>query len=200
MPARSLNRAVVLRSALELADRDGLDALTMRGLGAALGVEGMALYHHVGSKQGLLEGIVELVLDEARPAAPSADPREMLRGWAREFRAAAQRHPQVIRLFATQPIATPAWRGTVEAMLATLRDAGVPDEIAVHAYRLVATFATGYVLWELRQHEQPPLDAYLRQLDPAQHPATHALAAALRSVDRDHEFELGLDLVLAVLD
>lgn len=204
MPARSLSREVVLRRALELADRDGLDALTMRRLGTALGVEAMALYHHVGSKQALLEGLVEMVLDETldetQPAAPDADPREVLRGWAREFRAAAQRHPEVIRLFATQSTATPAWRTAVEAMLAALRGAGVPDETAVHAYRLVATFATGYVLWELRQREQPSLDAYLRQLDPAKHPATHLLAPALRSVDRDAEYELGVDLMLAALD
>jgi hypothetical protein len=85
-------------------------------------------------------------------------------------------------------------------MLAALRGAGVRDETAVHAYRLVATFATGYVLWELRQGEQPSLDAYLRQLDPAKHPATHLLAPALRSVDRDAEYELGVDLMLAALD
>ncbi len=103
----------------------------------------------------------------------------------------------MVRLFATEPLATPAWGGAVEALLAALRDAGASDEEAVHAYRLVTTFVTGYVLWELRQREQPALDDYLRQLDPAAHPATHALAGAQREVDREAEFGLGLDLLLA---
>src|SRR4029077_16611494 len=66
VPQRPLTREAILRQALELADRDGLRALSMRRLGRELGVEAMSLYRHVGSKQALLEGLVELVLGEAR--------------------------------------------------------------------------------------------------------------------------------------
>ena len=204
MPSRQqrpLTREAVLRRALELADREGVGALTMRRLGSELGVEAMSLYRHVASKQALLEGLVELVLEDARADPAAGDPGAALRGWAHAFRAVARRHPEVVRLFATEPLATPAWAGAVESLLAVLRDAGVPDDAAVHAYRLVTTFTTGYVLWELRQREQPALDEYLRQLDPGVHPATHALAGALREVNRDTEFEFGLDLLLGgVLD
>ena len=197
MPQRALTREAILRQALELADREGLRALSMRRLGGELGVEAMSLYRHVASKQALLEGVVELVLDEARVDSSAGEPRAVLRDWAQAFRAAAGRHPEVVRLFATEPLATPTWGGAVEALLAVLRDAGASDEAAVHAYRLVTTFATGYVLWELRQREQPALEDYLRQLEPATYPATHALAGALRDVDREAEFGLGLDLLLA---
>ena len=197
MPRRALTREAILRQALELADREGLRALSMRRLGSELGVEAMSLYRHVASKQALLEGVVELVLDEARVDSSAGEPRAVLRDWAQAFRAAARRHPEVVRLFATEPLATPAWGGAVEALLAVLRGAGASDEAAVHAYRLVTTFATGYVLWELRQREQPALEDYLRQLEPAEYPATHALAGALRDVDREAEFGLGLDLLLA---
>ena len=155
MPQRPLTREAILRQALELADREGLGALSMRRLGRELGVEAMSLYRHVASKPALLEGLVELVLDEARVDSSPGEPRAVLRDWAHAFRAAARRHPEVVRLFATEPLATPAWGGAVEALLAVLRDAGASDEAAVHAYRLVTTFATGYVLWELRQREQP---------------------------------------------
>ena len=64
MARRPLTRQRILRAALKLIDRDGLDALSMRKLGATLGVEGMALYRHVGSKGRLLEGVAELLLEQ----------------------------------------------------------------------------------------------------------------------------------------
>src|SRR4051812_47609958 len=169
----------------------------MRRLGERLGVEAMSLYHHVPSKQALLDGVVELVLDEARVPETAGDWRAALRGWAQAFRAAAHEHPNVVRLFATHALAAPAWAGVVEDLLEALRAGGLNDERAVHAYRLVATFATGYVLYELRQADQPELDHYLSQLSPAAYPATHALAGALTSADRDAEYELGLESLLA---
>jgi len=65
-----LTRERVLRAALDLADRDGLDALSMRALGAAMGVQAMSLYNHVADKDAVLDGIVDLVVAEI--AVPSA--------------------------------------------------------------------------------------------------------------------------------
>src|SRR3954453_13520802 len=85
MSARApLTRDRILRAALVLIDRDGLDALTMRALGAALGVEGMALYRHVGSKERLLDGIAELLVSELGrpPAGAPAPPGVGSRVWS----------------------------------------------------------------------------------------------------------------------
>jgi AcrR family transcriptional regulator len=192
-----LTRERVLAAALELADAEGVERLSMRRLGERLGVEAMTLYYYVPNKQALLDGVIELVLGEgAADAAQAPDWGGALRAWAHDFRAAAHRHPRVVRLFATHALATPAWAAAVESILRALRDGGLPDDEAVHAYRLVATFATGYVLYELRQADQPELDHYLEQLDAHRFPATHALAGALRGVDRDAEFALGLDLLV----
>src|SRR5262252_3453284 len=59
-----LNRQRVLRAALDLADQHGLEALTMRRLGQALGVEAMSLYNHIASKQDVLDGLIDLVFGE----------------------------------------------------------------------------------------------------------------------------------------
>jgi hypothetical protein len=85
----------------------------------------------------------------------------------------------------------------VEDTLAVLLGAGFEPQEAVHTYRLHATFVTGYVLWELRQAHSPALAAYLDQLDPDAYPATHALAGTLAATDRDDEFALGLEVLLA---
>ncbi len=80
-----LSRQRVLAAAMELADAEGISAITMRRLAADLGVEAMSLYYHVPGKQGLLDGLTEAVLDEinaavaarvrpGRPLANSAAP------------------------------------------------------------------------------------------------------------------------------
>jgi TetR/AcrR family transcriptional regulator, tetracycline repressor protein len=191
-----LNREVVLRAALALVDREGVEALSMRRLGRELGVEAMSLYNHVAGKQALLDGIVELVLSQARAPAPRGEWRAALTGWAAAFRASAHEHPNVIRLFATHALQAPAWSLAVEDQLRALREAGFPDDEAVHAYRLVATFVTGYALYELRQDASPPLEHFLAQLPPEHYPHTHAVSSALRELDRTAEFELGVQLLL----
>jgi AcrR family transcriptional regulator len=192
-----LTRQAILERALALADAEGLRAVTMRRLGAELGVEAMSLYHHVPSKAALLDGLVELMLEEARVVPPRADWRDQLTAHAHALRAAGRAHPRVMQLFATRVVQSPAWAGAVEDTLAVLLAAGFEPAEAVHLYRLHATFVTGYVLWELRQADAPGLPTYLDQLDPAAYPATHALAGTLEATDPDEEFALGVEVLLA---
>src|SRR5437763_4495813 len=63
-PRTPLNRDRVLAAALRLADEAGIEALTMRKLGQAVGVEAMSLYNHVANKDDLLDGMVDLVFSE----------------------------------------------------------------------------------------------------------------------------------------
>jgi AcrR family transcriptional regulator len=192
-----VSRRLILERALALADAEGLRAITMRRLGAEVGVEAMSLYHHVPNKEALLDGLVELVLEEARVSPRRADWRDHMTAHAHALRAAGHAHPRVMQLFATRAVRSPAWAGAVEDTLAVLRAAGFAPRQAVHLYRLHATFVTGYVLWELRQAQAPALDSYLDQLDPAAYPATHALAGTLAATDPDEEFALGIEVLLA---
>jgi TetR/AcrR family transcriptional regulator, tetracycline repressor protein len=192
-----LSRQLILERALALADAEGLRAVTMRRLGSELGVEAMSLYHHVPNKEALLDGLVELVLEEARVMPPRPGWREHMTAHAHALRAAGHAHPRVMQLFSTRAVRSPAWAGAVEDTLAVLRGAGFGPQEAVHLYRLHATFVTGYVLWELRQADAPALDSYLDQLDPATYPATHELAGTLAATDPDEEFALGIEVLLA---
>ena len=72
-PRLPLSRDRILQAALELADEDGIESLTMRKLGQALGFEAMSLYNHVANKDDVLDGILDLVLAESEPPSPAGD-------------------------------------------------------------------------------------------------------------------------------
>lgn len=193
-----LTREAVLEEALALVDADGLDALSMRRLGQRLGVEAMTLYYYVPSKKALLDGLFEALLAEV--GSTESDWRDSATEIALRFRAAARRHPEVMRLLATCPLQAPAWADATESMLAAFLRGGFGRGEAVHAYRVLSAYMTGYVLGELRLVGAPTLAAYLRELDKTEFPVLHQLAPELKDIDRDREYELGLALTLDAIE
>ena len=127
-----LTRAVVVERALQLADADGLDALTIRKLATELGVTPMALYWHFRSKDELLEGLAERVwceidvnVDSAAPWAPQL--RGLLESLLRVLRA----HPAGSELLLQSEKQGEAWSNAAEVTLEVLRGAGFdPDRRA----------------------------------------------------------------------
>lgn len=208
-----LTRAEVLSAALALVDADGIEALTMRRLGKALGRDPMRLYRHAASKDALLDGVVEFVLSELPvPAVPEGgDWEEALRRTAHAFRALALAHPHVVPLLVTRPLATPlAMRplGTLrplEALLDLLVGAGFDGRGALHAYRLYLGFLYGHVLNELQERVQDPeesddlLRLGLHRLPLREFPRLRALAGELAGYDGERELNEGLDIILAGL-
>jgi AcrR family transcriptional regulator len=199
VPTRQrLTREAVLRAAVALVDERGLPALSMRSLGRRLGVEAMSLYNHVPSKEALLDGLVEVVLSGV--GSEAQDWREALREIARGYREASQKHPEIVKLFAARRFATPPWVRTTEDTLAAFRRGGFDDVSAVHGYRIVSSYLTGYVFGELRLLGAPSLPEYLEQIGAADFPVLHELVSELVHVDRADEYELGLELILDALE
>ena len=120
---RSLSRRRVLEAAGGLADREGLGALTMRRLGAELGVEAMSLYNHIPNKGALLDGIHERILLSLHAPGPTRSWQAYARHQALALHRALLAHPHAIPLFATRPAATPATRPACRAPAAGLRAA-----------------------------------------------------------------------------
>lgn len=195
-----LSRARILDAAVALVDASGVEALSMRGLAAKLGVEAMSLYNHVPSKEALLDGIVETVLDDVHAPADDRFWRETLRELALRHRAAALRHPRVMLLFSSRTVTSPAWRRAVEDTFAALERGGFSPNAAVNAYRVFWGYVVGYVHSELRNADSPGLEAYLAALPPDEFPATHAHAEQLAEVDRGAEFERGVELLLDAIE
>ena len=102
-----ITRDAVLAAALEIIDRDGADALSMRRLARALHRDPMILYRHAPSKAALLNGVAETVLAQLHVDSADPDWAGQLREVARRFRALALAHPHVVPLIVTRPLATP---------------------------------------------------------------------------------------------
>lgn len=144
-----LSRDRILRAALDLADRDGFEACTMRKLGAQLGVEAMSLYRHVTSKEDLLSGLVDLVFAEVEVDEPgTVEWRTAMRDRAHSHRTAMRRHPWAIGHMEGRMQPGPSSLRVHDATLGVLREAGFPFRAAVHANSLLDAYVYGFALQE----------------------------------------------------
>jgi AcrR family transcriptional regulator len=166
-PAR-IDRALVLDAALALADESGLAAVTMQGVAARLEVTPMALYRHVGDKDGLLDGLVERMLTEVEPPRPPLVGSDRLEAMARALRDVGLRHPSVFPLLLARPAATPEARRVRGSALRALEEAGTgPDRVA-QTERLTSTAVLGFIVSEVsgrfRDHPRAVRDADFERL------------------------------------
>jgi AcrR family transcriptional regulator len=139
--AQPLTREEIVGAALRIVDSDGLAALTMRRLGADLGVEAMTLYHYIPSKEALLDLVVERMRSQMRLADPPPDdPAGLLEALFVEYRRALTAHPNLLPLAArrTEPSATSG--------LDYLIGQGLARDDAVELYQSLIAFTVGYSL------------------------------------------------------
>ena len=207
-PRSPLTRQRVFQAAVDLADRDGLGALTMRRLGAELGVEAMSLYKHVASKEEILDGIVELVVGEIEIPPDGAEWKEAMRRRAISAREVLSRHSWAIGLLEARDSKGPTALRYLDAILGNLRSAGFSIENAAHAFWLLDSFVYGHVIQETRlpintsEKVSESTGSNVEQITRDEYPhlveiGEHALKSEY-SVDT--EFEFGLDLILDALD
>ena len=148
VPPRKLTPQAVVTTALALADRHGLEALTMRGLARELGVEAMSLYHHFASKDALLDAMVDRVYAAILLPEASGQWRAELRRRSVSVRQVLHAHPWALPLMESRRAPGPANLAYHEANIACLRAAGFTPEQVAHAYAIVDAFVYGFVLQE----------------------------------------------------
>jgi AcrR family transcriptional regulator len=208
-PRTPLSRERVLRAAVALADRSGIEALTMRRLAQELGVEAMSLYNHIANKDDILDGIIDLVFDEIELPTGEAGWKPAMRQRAISARQALHRHPWATGLMESRRTPGPANIGHHDAVLGILRNAGFPIELAAHAYSLLDSYIYGFALQEASLPFQTPQEtAEVAQeimaafpADAYPHLAEIATEHALRpGYDYGDEFLYGLDLILDGLE
>lgn len=137
-----LDSATILRAAIELADRVGLAALSMRRLGAQLDVEAMALYHHFANKDALLDAMVgDLVTQAVEPGEPIGDWQVQLRRYALTFYERLTEHPTLVPLVLSRPAMTGGSLKIIESLVSVLHDAGFPPPRALDMVYALARVA-----------------------------------------------------------
>jgi AcrR family transcriptional regulator len=204
-----LTRDRVLGTAVELADRGGIEALSMRRLGQELRVDAMALYRHVRNKDDLLDGLVELIVAEIDRPPASGDWKSTLRDQAMAARRVMLRHPWAKRVLEERPKGGPVFLAYIESVLATLQAGGFSIELAHHVLHVMGSRIFGFnqdLLEDKTQSVPSPEEAavLMRALAPFPHVVELAQAAShdgvLGPCDDDVEFAFGLDLILDGLE
>lgn len=212
-PRVPLSRRRVLRAAVAIADRDGLERLTMRGLAQELGVEAMSLYHHVANKGAVVEGVLEVVLgeilqavDEVEAPAPEDDWRAALRARALAAREVLLRHRWAPRVLESSTTTGPAVIAYYDGVVGILRAGGFSYDLAHHALHALGSRVIGFSqeLFEDGGGEAPDAE------EMAEHfPNLAGMVGAITHDDPDgtlgfcddrFEFEFGLDLILDGLE
>ena len=143
-----LSRERVLDAARALADRSGIEALTMRKLADELGVGAMTLYYYFANKDELLDGMVDVVFSEIEPPSTELDWKTAMRRRAISTREALNRHRWAVGLMETRMTPGPANAQLHEAVLACLRRAGFSIENTIHAYSVQDAYIYGFALQE----------------------------------------------------
>ena len=201
-----LTREQVVAAAIELADRDGIESISMRRLAQELGVEAMSLYTHVRSKDDLLDGMVDAVIGmiPVDASADAADWRTSLRRMALGARSVMLRHPWAPRTVETRAEPGPAGIAYVNAILGILREGGFSIAQTHHALHILGSRVLGFTqnVFDDSPGPGPEAAASLPGEFAAAFPyaAEMALAVAhggaLGSCDDDGEFEFALDFIL----
>jgi AcrR family transcriptional regulator len=206
---RALSREAIVEAALAIVDTEGLDALTMRSVAAALGTGAASLYAYVGSKEELIELVVDRVIGEVRFADQPDPSRWMtqLKEMAREMRRVFASHGDLARAtFGRIPLGENALNGA-EGMLALMRAGGLPDRVAARVLDLLSLYVMGVAYEDslTAMNTTTPDDltsfvsemrTYFASLPSERFPNTVALADELTAGDREERFEFGLEVLI----
>jgi AcrR family transcriptional regulator len=202
---RPLSRERILAEAVALADEHGVEGLSMRKLAKHLGYEAMSLYNHVQNKDDLLDGMVDLVAAEI--GEPDAD-----LGWKPAVRQiAVSAHDALVRHRWVAPLWSSRWPGPnrwrhMEVLLATLNEAGFPDDVADLAFHAVTLHVQGFTQQQIAYSAQVPseaemFDRFHADVSPAEFPhVVDHVRYHIETESAHDEFGFVLDLILDGLD
>ena len=211
---KPLDRDRIVSAAVRFIDESGLPGLSMRRLGAVLGVEAMSLYRYVPGRENLLDAVVDSIIEEMRQDedvldAPTDGWQDFLQRLAHGVRRVALAHPKAFPLVASRPPEAPWLRPPlrsltwVEAFLDGLSSEGFSDEAAVAAYRAFTSFLLGHLLLEVSSlgADVGPLDVIDDQEDAnekslAPYPTVKRLSGSLAEDHSAVEFEESLEELL----
>jgi AcrR family transcriptional regulator len=202
-----LTRERVIEAAFALADREGVEGLTMRSLAAQIGVKAMSLYHHIRNKDDLLDAMVDALAARIERPRLDGEWREQMRRRALSMRAVFQAHPWAPPVFIGRIALGPHVLALVDATIGCLRAAGFSYPDADHVWNAIDSHTYGFHVIERHfpvapSAYQETASAYLPTLSADSYPHLHALGAlvATGAYDGINPFEFGLDALLETFE
>ncbi len=197
----------MLRAALQMADKGGLESLSMRKLAEAVKVEAMSLYNHVASKEDILDGLVELVASEIEVPSIGGDWRAAMRQRAISAHTVLMRHPWATMLFVSRANIGPTMLRYVDATIGCLHQAGFSYPLADHAWNALDAYIYGFTLQKLNfpfepSEYAPAAKQFLHLIPVEQFPYLNGMSQEVIAGRHDgiHQLELGLELLLDGLE
>ena len=202
-----LTRDRVLSTAVALADREGIESLSMRKLAQALDVVPMALYRHVAKKDELLDALVDVVIGEIDPPLEGADWKTALRARILSARRALLRHPWASRLMESRATPTPVVLGYMDSMIGMFRTGGFSLDLTHHALHAMGSRMFGFTqeLFNDTTDVDPAAEAEMWGSMATTYPFIFEIFTTIPHDDRSivgagcddgFEFEFALDLML----
>jgi TetR/AcrR family transcriptional regulator, tetracycline repressor protein len=202
----TLSRGRILKAALRLVDEEGMGALSMRRLGAELGVNPMSIYHHVPGKDAIISGLVELVFSGMQVRFPDDSHwQARVRAWAEAYRDLVRSHPNlVLEIVSSAAAVTEAVLLVNEPLYAALEEAGLPPAEVMQAADSVVDFVHGFALAEGTQPPERPFNRreLLERFEAGAAdglPATSRVFRALRREESRYDFDRGFEVGLGIL-
>ncbi|RYC11344.1 TetR/AcrR family transcriptional regulator [Nocardioides zhouii] len=206
-PRPALSTQRVIDAASRVADASGLAGVSMRSVGRELEVEAMSLYHHVASKDALLDGLADWVFDRIDAPSASGPWRSEMERRAHSARTVLAAHPWGLGLIESRRTPGPATLRHHDAVIGCLRASGFTVALAAHAFSVLDAYTYGFVLTEVNLPFQPGESAedFVEDLGPITDLYPHlAEMVAEQIVGRDYqygnEFDHGLVLILDGLE
>ncbi|HEV2449980.1 MAG TPA: TetR/AcrR family transcriptional regulator [Thermoplasmata archaeon] len=190
----------MIDAALGIADREGLEVLSMPRLARELGCGTMTLYDYVRDKGDLLDAVAQRGLEGLRLERPlPSSATGVLEAWGRALRSRLLEHPALASIFLSRPVMGEGIVRGVELLLGALQRAGMGPAAAVRAVYAVLIYTTGFVAWEIpRTRRQPPSaysgawEALLESLPPGSTPLASKSRSELFRVAGECQFVAGL--------
>jgi AcrR family transcriptional regulator len=206
-PRTPLNRERVLAAAVELADREGVVGLSMRRLSAELGVVPMALYKHVANKDELLDGMIDVVVDEIDPPRTDTDWKTAVRERILSARRALLRHPWASRVMESRTSPTPTVMAYMDSMIAMFTAGGFSIDLVHHVMHAMGSRLMGFTQELFNDQTDPdyPIQPAMLEAMGATYPSIYQLWQTVShddasivgpGCDDQFEFEFALDLML----
>jgi AcrR family transcriptional regulator len=203
----TLSRDRVMRAAVALADKAGIEALSMRKLAEVLGVVPMALYKHVANKEELLDGMIDVVVGEIDPSVPGTDWRSAVRQRILSARQALLRHRWATQVIESRTNPTPVFLEYMNSMIGIFLAGGFSVSLTHHLMHAIGSRVVGFsqeLFGDSQSADQIPADV-LQEMA-RRYPYVAAIAGAAshdgesvvggKGCDDQFEFEFSLDLLL----